>query len=287
MLDLDLPLDEVPIALLDVETTGLSPRYGHRVCEVAILRCVGDDEVDALQRLVNPQRPMDPGAYAVHGLGDDVLREAPPFGDIAPDVAQLLQDAVVVGHNVGFDLGFMAAEFGRLGQIPSVATALDTCRLARATYRLPSYSLGRLAASLDVNVSGRAHRAMVDVLLTREVLRRITDCLWQRGVRTVNQLLAMQGGSVAVERAPMPSLPVPPDIALALREGCLLRLTYEAQDGTRTERLVRPLNVAEHQGALSLVAHCYLRNELRYFRIDQSVAWCISPTALTGETARE
>ena len=200
MLDLDARIDKVPIAFLDVETTGLRPEYGDRICEVAILRCEGGEVVDSLQQLVNPQRPVSAGAYAVHGIGDEVLQEAPLFSEVAEDLLALIEGTVLIGHNIRFDLGFVINELTRVGRPMLHIVPLDTLRLARGIYRLRSYSLGYVARSLDVQVGGRAHRAMIDVLLTKGVFERQVHDLWPRGVRSVSDLIEAQGGALALPR---------------------------------------------------------------------------------------
>jgi len=267
MLDLDLSIDDAALAFLDVETTGLAPNYGDRVCEVAILRCRGEEVLDSLQQLINPQRPMGAGAFAVHGIADEMLRDAPPFEQVAEDVLELVEGAVLVGHNTPFDLGFLAEELGRLGLSLPPFVALDTLRLARHVYRLRSYSLGSVAEALGVDVRGHAHRAMSDVLLTRAVFQRLVDDLWREGCRTINDLLRAQGGMIEFARAP--TLDIPPLIQEALRERLLLRLRYLAENGVETDRLVRPITVSDRGGTISLVAHCYLRDALRAFRLDR------------------
>jgi DNA polymerase III subunit epsilon len=270
MFDHNTPLDGLPLAFLDVETTGLSPEMGDRVCEVAILRCEGGEIVDALQQLVNPQRPMGAGAYAVHGISDEALADAPYFPQVAPDVLALLDGAVWVGHNVLFDLGFLASELARQGAGLPPYIALDTMHLARACFRLRSYALGRAAEALGIRVEGQHHRAMVDVLQTRALLEHICAALRPRGVHTMGGLLATQGGELRVS-APRP-LDIPPLLREAMVGNRMLRLRYLAEDGVETDRLVRPLAVNDRSGSLILLAHCYLRDALRTFRLDRIAA---------------
>lgn len=267
MFDLQAPIEDVPLAFLDVETTGLRPQFGDRVCEVAVLRCQGDQVLDAMQQLVNPERPMGRGAYAVHGISDEMVRDAPKFGDIAPEVLALLDGAVLVGHNTRFDLGFMAAELALLqAELPPLI-ALDTLRLARRSYRLSGYGLEVLARALDVQVSGQAHRAMGDVLRTRALLQRLVHDLWPQGLRSLEDLLAAQGGPI--KWGPLPNLDIPPIIRESLLRNLFLYVRYRAEGGEETERLVRPLTVVERGGHLLLVAHCLLRDSRRSFRLDR------------------
>ena len=271
MVDLSARIDEVPLAYVDVETTGLSLYAGDRVCEVAVLRCQGGRVLDALQQLVDPQRPMGAGAYAVHGISDEMLRGAPTFDGIADDVLELLDGAVLVGHNTPFDLGFLAAELSGLGMSLPPSVALDTLRLARRHTYSPGYSLPVLAASLGVVVGGQSHRAMVDVLTTRAVLQRLVEGLWPQGVRTVGEYVAAQGGPLAMERR-VPMMDVPPLIRDALRRRRPLFLRYRSEGGEVTERIVQPLGVTDRGSYPALVAYCHLREAQRSFRLDRIIA---------------
>ena len=269
MIDLDARMDEVHLAFLDVETTGLDPNLGDRVCEVAVLRCTSGEVVDALQHLVNPQRPMGSGAYAVHGISDEMLCDAPFFSHIVDDVLEILDGAVFVGHNAPFDLGFLAAELGYLGVDMPRLVALDTLRLARRTYHLRSYALGRVAQALGIEASVRAHRAMADVVTTRALLDRLVDDLWPRGLRSVRDYLGAQGGALSYSRPRQ--LDVPPVIQEAIRNDRPLFLHYVSESGQESRRLVRPHRVLERGGNLVLLAHCHLRDAQRTFRLDRII----------------
>jgi len=140
---------------------------------------------------------MGAGAQAVNGLADEDLVDAPLFAQVADRVLAILDGAVLVGHNTPFDLGFLAAELGRLGIRQAEPVALDTLRLAKYSYRLPSYALHRLAAALGVDIAGQAHRAMHDVLLTRTVFSQLQDFLYTQGIRTLGDYVRAQGGHIA------------------------------------------------------------------------------------------
>src|SRR5262245_36923007 len=108
---LDLPLSEIPLVFLDTETTGLSPRFGDRVVEVALARFRGDVMENFYSALVNPERSISPGATRVHGIADRDVADAPRFREIAQQVYTEMEGAVLVGHNARFDLGFISNEF--------------------------------------------------------------------------------------------------------------------------------------------------------------------------------
>jgi DNA polymerase III epsilon subunit family exonuclease len=266
-MDLNRPIDEVPIAFCDVETTGLHPGRGDRVCEIAVLRCRNGQIVDSFQHLVNPQRPVSRGAYAVHGIGEDQLRQAPPFSEVVDEVVALLDGAVFVGHNAPFDLGFLSKELSLSGIAFSSEVALDTLRLARQQYVSSSYSLDHLARSLNVRVVGRAHRAMVDVLLTRGVFRRLVDDLRPAGLSRLQDYVDAQGGNLASGNRSAAQAKL--IVWKALQEGKLVHLRYRSMSGAETERTVRPIGVVERGSRAYLTGHCFLRDAERTFRLDR------------------
>lgn len=267
MADLNTRLDDLVLAVFDVETTGLRPTWGDRVCEVAVLRCQGDVVLEAYQTLVNPQRPVGRGAFAVHGIPDSELEQAPLFAEVVDEILARLEGAVFVGHNAPFDLGFLASELAHVGLPMPRLIALDTLRLAQALYPFGSHSLGNLCRYLGIDLEGGEHRAMADAFLTWQLFQRLSDALWRRGVRTLGDALLYQGGAIHYER-PEP-LDIPEPIREALRNRWHLHLLYRSESGQITERLVRPLDVARRGSVTVLVAHCLLRDAQRTFRLDR------------------
>jgi DNA polymerase-3 subunit epsilon len=165
------PIGGVPLAFVDVETTGFSARNGDRVCEIAIVRRVGERVEERLASLVNPECRLRPRAAAVNGITREMIRDAPCFRDVAAEVARLLDGAAFVAHNAGFDRGFLHAEFARVGRIMPPTPTIDTLALARAHLVGVDHSLGSLASLLSLAPGG--HRAGADV----EVLCRVFDHL--------------------------------------------------------------------------------------------------------------
>jgi len=267
--DLDQPLIETEFAIFDVETTGLSPAYGHRVCEVACLRLQAGVEVGRFEALVDPERPISPGAFAVNRITPDMLVGAPAFAAVAPGLLALMEGAVLVAHNAPFDLGFLAAELDLARLPPPEGPVVDTLTLARRVYRFPRNGLQAVAAALAVEV-GAAHRAMGDVLTTGRVLERM---LWELearwGVTTLSQLLAFQGGPIPY---PLPqAVPLPPTLTEALDARGEVLMRYVDARGQETERLIRPLRIQEQRGLLYLTAYCHRAENLRTFRLDRIV----------------
>jgi DNA polymerase III epsilon subunit family exonuclease len=264
----DIPLDEVTFAVLDVETTGLSPHFGDRICEIALLRCRGGRELGRFQSLVDPGRPISPGARAVNGITDEELIGVPTFAEVAATVLDFVEGSAIVAHNAPFDLSFLSRELElcRCSAITNVI--VDTLALARHCYRFPSNSLGSVARFLGVEICGE-HRALADVVTTRGILELFLADLVERGVTTLGQLMEAQGGRIGLHRRE--AVPLPPQIEEALEGEGRLLLRYVSARGEETVRMVTPLFVEAYGGCLYLVAMCHLRHEQRSFRLDRIV----------------
>ena len=248
-------------AYLDAETTGLSPWFGDRICEIAVIRCEGDRVIDSFDSLVNPERSLSPGAARVNGLKDSDLKKACRFIDVVERVMALVKDAVIVCHNIPFDLGFLSCELGRLNQhLPTVLT-LDTLEIARHYFDFDSNSLQSIAHWLDIEVAG-AHRALHDVFTTREVLRyfaqKLRETDLERAIRPYDSPITSSQ-----------EFNLPPLIEEALQSKRRLLIRYVDRKGAVSERWITPKQILALHDYLYIVGHCHLREEERNFRLDR------------------
>ena len=264
--ELDRRLDDLLLVFFDVETTGLNPHFGDRVCEVATVRSKSGAELSAYHSLVNPHREISPGAFRVNRITRADLVGAPDFGDIADELLATFDGAAMVAHNAPFDLGFLAAELSRVQRMVPPLIVLDTLAIARSAFHFPSNALQRVADHLGLSTTQR-HRALDDVRLTARVFEILAERLWGRGVRTLADLLHRQGGEI--HPPPQHYTPLPPTIEEALSSDGLLRIRYVSAKGEETTRMVKPRRVTERRDYLYLEAHCYLREALRVFRLDR------------------
>src|SRR5215213_5203683 len=102
-----IDLSSARFAFLDLETTGLSPWFGDRICEVGIVLTQGRRIKQQVQMLINPERPLSPGAASTNGLTDDQLAQARLFANVADEVVEWLRGTIVVCHNAQFDIQFL------------------------------------------------------------------------------------------------------------------------------------------------------------------------------------
>jgi DNA polymerase-3 subunit epsilon len=256
------PLAEAPLLFLDLETTGLELAAGHRVAELALLRVRDAREEGRLESVVNPGRPLDPAAAAVNGLSDELLALAPPFALLAPAVERLAAGAVLVGHNVRFDLAFLQLELAAAGRPALAETSLDTLALARRLLRRPSYSLAALAAELGLPAP--THRALDDVLTTQALFAHLTALMAEQGIRTLGDALRLERGLLPGAGEPEP----PPLVAQAMAEGRALRILYRSRGRPEpTARVVRPIALTLESSGVYLRAFCELRQDVRAFAL--------------------
>lgn len=156
-------------AIVDIETTG-GNASGSRITEIAIIIHDGTDVLDRLETLVNPQKEIPLRIFALTGINNEMVRDAPLFEEVAEKVMELLEGRIFVAHNVNFDHSFIRHELGRAGLKWTAKQKLCTVRAARKIRPgLPSYSLGNLCRSLDILLENR-HRAGGDADATAILL---------------------------------------------------------------------------------------------------------------------
>jgi DNA polymerase III subunit epsilon len=172
--------------ILDTETTGLEAAQNHRIIEIGCLELVSRRPTGRhFHRYLNPERDIDEGALAVHGITRARLEPEPKFAQIAAELIEFLRGAELIIHNAAFDVGFLDAEFARLpGErvtVASLATVVDSLALARQLHPGQRNGLDALCKRYSVDNSGRQlHGALLDAQLLGEVY------------------LAMTGGQVAL-----------------------------------------------------------------------------------------
>lgn len=223
--------------VLDTETTGLSPQDGDRIIEIGCVELVNRQLTGRnLHYYLNPEREIHEDALRVHGITLDFLADKPRFADIAAELADYLSGAELIIHNAPFDLGFLDAEFARVGLGPTrslVAGVIDTLVLAKEMWPGKRNGLDALCDRLGVDNSGRQlHGALLDAGLLADVYIYMT-----RGQESLVIDLAGPGqgpATVAQQDLSQLSLPIlwPDDDELAAHEALLAALDQESKGRT-------------------------------------------------------
>lgn len=177
----DVPWQELPVAMLDVETTGRDAQ-NDRVVELGIVVGQAGQILRRHNWLINPGRPIPDDAKAVHGISDDDVKNEKSFAALQQEIAEALRGTVPAAYNAGFDKGFVLAEFERNGGLPADVETLsrktewlDPLVWARELYAEErSRTLGDMAKRLGVKLEN-AHRASDDAEAALHVLYRMAD----------------------------------------------------------------------------------------------------------------
>ena len=164
---------------LDTETTGLNPATGDRIIEIGCIEMVGRRLTDrTFHHYINPERDIDAGAFAVHGLSREFLSDKPVFGNIVEQLIEFVDGAEIVIHNAAFDLGFLDNEFALLKRPPfrNLASKItDTLLDARQMFPGKRNSLDALCERFSISNEHRTlHGALLDAQLLAEVYLAMT-----------------------------------------------------------------------------------------------------------------
>lgn len=186
----NLPLDRLSVTVLDTETTGLDPDQGDEIIAIGAVRVVNGRILrqESFDSFVRPRRAISERARSVHGISEDMLRGEPPIEDVLPRLHRFVEDTVIVGHNVAFDMRFFAAAGSRCN-VAFSNPVLDTLLLEFAiNANQQDKSLEGIAQRLGLSVTGR-HTALGDALSTAEIFIALIPLLAERGIGTFGQAL--------------------------------------------------------------------------------------------------
>lgn len=158
--------------VLDTETTGMDPADGHRIIEIGCVELVNHLPSGVTwHEYINPEREVDAGAVAVHGIKTEFLQDKPLFAELAGSFLDFIEGAHLVIHNAEFDVKFLNAELGKLGFAPlKVANVTDTLLMARKKFPGQPANLDALCRRFGIDLSSRDyHGALLDSQLLAEV----------------------------------------------------------------------------------------------------------------------
>src|SRR6266511_523945 len=184
-----MPLDRLSITVVDTETTGLDPDRGDEIVAIGAIRIVNGRILrqESFDSFVRPKRAISEAARAIHGISSDMLRAEPPIEEVLPRLKKFVEDTVIVGHNVAFDMRFFVAA-GKSSVFSNVV--LDTLLLEYALNpNQEDKSLEAIAGRLGLEVTGR-HTALGDALSTAEIFLALIPLLAEHGIRTLGDAVA-------------------------------------------------------------------------------------------------
>ena len=183
---------------LDTETTGLEHKLGHRIIEIGGVEMRNRRLTNRhFHRYINPDRDIDEGALAVHGISLEFLQDKPRFAEVAGEFLDFIRGAELIIHNAAFDIGFLNAELARLDMAPMGTVChgvLDTLRMAKDLHPGKKNNLNALCERYGIDNSRRTlHGALLDAEILAEVYVAMT--------RGQESLIMDLGGDDAAQQA--------------------------------------------------------------------------------------
>ena len=168
------------VAVIDFETTGLSPAMGDRATEIAAVILQDGMVVDRYQSLMNAGVRIPSFITSLTGISTDMVRAAPTAAQVMQEVAEFVGDYPLVAHNASFDCKFWDAELARVSRVRRQEFACSLLLARRLLPHAPSHRLGALVEFARLPLAGRAHRALADAEMAASLLLHLEDELRNR-----------------------------------------------------------------------------------------------------------
>jgi len=261
-------IDETEIVIFDTETTGLEPKSGDRVIELAAVRFKGAKRLATFESFLNPRRPVSEAAFRVNRISAEMLQDAPDAAEVLPRFMEFIQGSCLCSYNAGFDLGFLNNELVLIGSSPlENFPVVDILKMARRLLPgMERYPLWFVARHLGVTAS-QEHRAMSDVEMTLEVFWRLKNLLDLKGIVDFSNFTGLFGlKSGSLEDSHNQKIA---EIQRAIDQKLKIKIKYlSTSTAVVTEREVIPREIRKENRQNYLVGYCCLKNDERNFRLD-------------------
>ncbi len=276
MVELEDRVDNTPFVFFDLETTGLSPYWGHEICEFGAVRTVGNKSDKSYSVLIHPGRPIPPEIFSINGITDEMVKDSPRFDEVYSSIMEYFGDAVLVAHNAHFDVKFLACTFQKYGYAPLNNLILDSVRISRKMHpELPSHSLMSLKAEFGIHVD-RNHRALDDSLALATIFNRYLTEMEAKDINTIRDLLEFHGTAIPFPEVRADISLVNPEFlelveeALKRETGLAMGYSSPASSGT-TRWQLKPLQVYEKGQYIYFTARCIMKEDELTFRLDRVI----------------
>ncbi|MBD2835652.1 3'-5' exonuclease [Pseudomonas sp. JM0905a] len=192
-----------PIAVIDFETTGVTPGNDCRATEIGIVILQDGRIVDRYQSLMNAGIPVPAFIQGLTGITTAMLREAPPVEQVMDEAADFIGDLPLLAHNASFDQKFWDYELGRIGRTRRQAFACSLLLARRLLPEAPNHKLGTLNAWARLPNTGKAHRALADAEMAANLTLHIAGRLREKhGIAEVSHKLFCSLQKVPVAKIP-------------------------------------------------------------------------------------
>ena len=171
------PMNNLPVIVLDFETTGLSPRYGDRAIEIGAVLIENNKVADRFQSLMNPGFRISSFIESYTGITNDMVGAAPPCEDVMEQFAEFIGDHPLVAHNASFDRKFLDSELAFIGKSLKSNMACSMLAARRVYPNAPNHQLRTLVRYCGIHTDGTFHRALADAEMTGQLWIAMMDAI--------------------------------------------------------------------------------------------------------------
>ena len=197
------PMNNLPVIVLDFETTGLSPEYGDRAIEIGAVLIEKNVVIDRFQSLMNPGFRISSFIESYTGISNDMVVAAPPCGAVMERFAEFMGALPLVAHNASFDRRFLDSELGRIGKSRKNTMACSMLAARRVYPHSPNHQLGTLVGYCGIYTDGTFHRALADAEMTGQLWISMIEKIKDRfGISQVPFDLMHKLSRISKARAP-------------------------------------------------------------------------------------
>ncbi len=261
-------IKDTVFTVFDVETTGLFPQMGDRICEIAALKIKQGQVIDQFYSLVNPLKNMPVEAYNIHHISQEMVKDAPSSAKVLPKFLSFVEGTCLCGYNVGFDIGFLESELGLINlTLDDKLPVVDVLKIARRLFPdLTSHSLLNFSRAMGI-AANQKHRAMDDVELTIKVFSMLIKNLENNNLTNFEDMHNLFGNNLKLINS-VNQLKID-RISRAIDKQVNLDIKYfTISNGKITNRLIKPIEIVELGNNKYVNAYCYLRKDNRNFKIE-------------------
>jgi len=196
-------MHDLPVIVLDFETSGLSPHYGDRPIEIGAVRIENNMVTDRFQSLMNPGFRISSFIESYTGITNDMVAAAPPCAEVMEAFAEFIGDQPLVAHNASFDGKFLDAELAGIGRERKSTMACSMLAARRVYPDAPNHKLGTLVRYCGIYTDGTFHRALADAEMTGHLWIAMTDAIQDAfGINQVSFDLMRKVSRIAKAKAP-------------------------------------------------------------------------------------
>jgi DNA polymerase-3 subunit epsilon len=179
-------MSNLPVIVLDFETSGLSPQYGDRAIEIGAVLIENDRVTDRFQSLMNPGFRISSFIESYTGINNHMVAAAPPCEEVMEQFAEFIGDHPLVAHNASFDRRFLDSELGFIGKSRNNNLACSMLAARRVYPNAPNHQLGTLVRYCGIYTDGTFHRALADAEMTGRLWISMIDQI--KGTFGINQV---------------------------------------------------------------------------------------------------